>query len=144
MRFSFQAFLVIVLFSFISCGGNEPEFISIDQYIAQNNLEVEETASGLKYIIETPGGLDKPNVNSEITIKYKGYRTDDFVFDSSDSFTSPLSRLIVGWQEGIPLFGRGGKGILFIPSGLAYGESGQGNDIPPNTDIIFDIELFNF
>lgn len=144
MRLLYMAIIAATIIFTTGCGGDELELISIDTYIEQNNLEVQETASGLKYIIEETGGAEKPTVFSEITIKYRGYRTDDFIFDSSESFTSPLETLIPGWVEGIPLFGRGGKGTLFIPSGLAYGEQGAGNDIPPNADIIFDIELLNF
>lgn len=144
MNYKTITYLFISLF-LLSCGSDAKTFISIDEYIELNELAVKETASGLKYIIEIPGSDEKPNINSSVTVKYKGYRTDDFVFDSSfDGINFPLSNVILGWQEGIALFGKGGKGVLFIPSALAYGSAGRGADIPPNTDLIFDVELIDF
>jgi FKBP-type peptidyl-prolyl cis-trans isomerase FkpA len=69
------------------------------------------------------------------------------VFDNGggEPISYPLAGFIEGWKEGIPLFGAGGSGTLFIPSGLAYGITGSnGGSIPPNTVIIFDIELISF
>lgn len=82
-----------------------------------------------------------------VTIHYTGaLAADGSVFDSSvsrgETATFPLDSLIPGWQEGIPGMNVGGKRRLFIPSSLGYGEAGAGSDIPPNSDLIFDIELF--
>ncbi len=121
------------------------DLISIDEYISQNNLEVETTASGLKYIIEFEGNNEMPTLDDEVTVKYRGYRTDDFTFDSNiEGLAFPLENVIEGWQEGIQLLGKGGKAQLFIPSNLAYGNGSPSSDIPPNTDLIFDVELVNF
>ncbi len=79
-------------------------------------------------------------------VKYKGYLTDGTVFDQTTgslSATFSLSGLIEGWQEGIPLLKKGGKGTFFLPSALGYGPSGAGS-IPPNTVLIFEIELLDF
>ncbi len=82
-----------------------------------------------------------------VTMDYTGaLATTGVVFDSSiprgEKLVSPLGGLIVGWQEGVPGMKVGGKRRLFIPSDLGYGASGSGSSIPPNTDLIFDIELF--
>lgn len=83
-----------------------------------------------------------------VTIHYVGALNENgTIFDSSVSrgepATFPLDNLIQGWQEGIPGMKVGGKRRLFIPSALGYGESGSGSNIPPNSDLIFDIELFD-
>ncbi|MEI7657947.1 MAG: FKBP-type peptidyl-prolyl cis-trans isomerase [Phycisphaerae bacterium] len=85
--------------------------------------------------------------NATITIHYTGMLLSGKVFDSSlpgRPVTFPLRRLIQGWQEGIPGMKAGGKRRLTIPWRMAYGEAGSPPDIPPRSDLIFDIELFEF
>ena len=82
-----------------------------------------------------------------IDIIYKGYFLNGDIFDTTDGIvvTFQFKNLIQGWLEGIPLYGKGGKGILLIPSHLAYGPTGsQSGTIRPNTVILFDIELEDF
>jgi len=135
--------ILILAFLFVSCGGDS-DFLTIDEYITANNIETEVTASGLHYILETDNpNADKPTLSSDITIDYDGYFLDGGTFDSGRDVTFPLSRLILGWQEGIQLMGRGDKITLLIPSNLAYGSGGAGS-IPGNTDIGFDITLHDF
>ena len=62
--------------------------------------------------------------------------------DSGQPFTSPLSNLIKGWQQGLPGMKVGGTRRLFIPAALAYGEQAQ-QGIPANSDLVFDIELIS-
>jgi FKBP-type peptidyl-prolyl cis-trans isomerase len=79
-------------------------------------------------------------------VKYKGYLTNNQVFDETvgnNSIEFSLSGLIPGWQIGIPLLQRGGKGVFYLPSALGYGSRYAGT-IPPNSVLIFDIELLNF
>jgi FKBP-type peptidyl-prolyl cis-trans isomerase FkpA len=85
-----------------------------------------------------------PNINSLVTVAYKGTLTDGTIFDQSSSSgaTFPLSNVIQGWQEGIPLFSEGGSGILLIPSALGYGSQPVGN-IPENSVLIFEVTLLN-
>lgn len=119
----------------------------IQQYIAENNLKAEKTASGVYYIINNPGNDEKPTVKDTVTCHYKGYFTNGSKFDSSYDrgrpASFPLSQVIAGWQEGIPLFGKGGKGTLLIPSKLAYGSNPPGG-LPADAVMIFDIELIDF
>jgi FKBP-type peptidyl-prolyl cis-trans isomerase FkpA len=121
----------------------EKDIEIIKSYIADNNLAAESTSSGLHYVIEQPGSGASPTLSNTITIRYKGYYTNGNVFDQSqpEGATFPLSNLIKGWQEGIPLFKEGGKGILLIPSALGYGPKGN-SSVPGNSVLIFDIELF--
>ena len=69
--------------------------------------------------------------------------TDGTVFDQSTSAgISFLTNVILGWQEGIPMFSEGGTGKLLIPSPLGYGNRAVGN-IPENSVLIFDVELID-
>ncbi len=121
----------------------------IQAYLTANNLSTvaQETESGLHYIIEEEGVGPHPTTSSVVTVHYRGTLADGTVFDSSYERGQPssfgLGSVISGWSEGMLLFKRGGSGKLIIPYELAYGSSGNG-DIPPNTIIIFDIELFDF
>ena len=114
------------------------------QYILDNNLNAEPTGSGLYYVVNSTGNGDFPNINSIVTVAYKGTLIDGTIFDQSSSSgaTFPLSNVIQGWQEGIPLFSEGGSGILLIPSDLGYGNQAIGN-IPANSVLIFEVTLLN-
>lgn len=141
--------LILNSFMFNSCSKeddySERDDKSIREYLQKKSLTAQKTESGIYYIITVPGNSQKPDLNSMVTVHYKGYFLDDAVFESSYSGsapTFPLSGVIKGWQEGLQLFGKGGKGTLFIPSRLAYGNSGVAG-IPANTVLIFDIHLIN-
>ncbi len=82
--------------------------------------------------------------NSTITIHYHGTLTSGKVFDSTrgdQPATFPLNQLIQAWQEGIPGMKVGGIRRLTVPPELGYGKSGAGDDIPPNSTLVFSIEL---
>lgn len=115
---------------------------TITNYISTNKLDAKATGSGLYYVIQTQGSGAQPTLNSHVKVNYKGYLASKIVFDQSKSggFSTPLTGVIKGWQEGIPYFKQGGKGILLIPSALGYGAQDVGS-IPANSVLIFDIEL---
>ncbi len=118
----------------------------IKQYITDNNLQAEETSSGLHYVINDLGTGNFPDASDNVRVRYKGYFTDGVVFDESDAagITFNLQGVIQGWTEGIPKFKEGGEGMLIIPSALAYGENGSGSgSIPPNTVLVFDVALLD-
>jgi peptidylprolyl isomerase len=106
---------------------------------------VKQTASGLQYKILEPGNDTKPKPTDSVTVHYRGTLINGTEFDSSFKrnmpATFPLNGVIPGWTEGLQLIGVGGKAQLFIPPGLAYGERGAGNVIPPNSALIFEVEL---
>ncbi|RZT96815.1 FKBP-type peptidyl-prolyl isomerase-like protein [Ancylomarina subtilis] len=118
---------------------NETE---IKTYIEKNKLDAQKCESGLYYVIEEEGTGIHPNAESNVTIAYKGYFTNDKVFDqsSSNGISIGLNDVIKGWTEGIPYFKEGGKGKLLIPSHLGYGANG-GGPIPGGTVLIFDVNL---
>ena len=105
------------------------------------------TSTGLVYVIREPGSAEKPAIEDDITIFYKGFLTNGQIFDETgtEPRTFPLSRLIAAWQEGIPLVGRGGEITLLAPPDLAYGDSPpSGSGISANSVLVFEIELVDF
>jgi FKBP-type peptidyl-prolyl cis-trans isomerase FkpA len=138
---------VLLLFQINNCKKIDYEVVDndiIQQYISDNNLNAESTESGLYYVIDVPGTGENPTISSNVTVAYTGSLTDGSIFDQSNSngITFPLSGVIQGWQEGIPLFKEGGSGILLIPSALGYGSQSVGS-IPANSVLIFDVNLID-
>ena len=118
-----------------------------DNFLAENAKKegIKTTASGLQYKITKQGDGKAPSANSVVTVHYKGQLLDGKVFDSSYDRNKPtefpLNQVIPGWAEGLQLMKEGGKATLYIPSKLAYGEQGFPGAIPPNSTLIFDVEL---
>lgn len=117
----------------------------IQDFIKKNNLNAQKTASGLYYVIDKKGNGKHATAADQVKVHYKGTLLDGTKFDSSydrnEPITFPLSGVIRGWTEGIPLFEEGGKGKLIIPSALGYGQNGAGGVIQPNEILVFDVEL---
>ncbi len=117
------------------------------EFMEQNakNDSVVQTASGLQYMVLKEGTGAKPGPTDEVTVHYTGKLLDGTVFDSSvdrgEPATFPLDKVIPGWTEGLQLMSEGSKYRLFIPSELAYGSKGAGDQILPNSTLIFDVEL---
>ena len=103
------------------------------------------TASGLQYLVITPGTGRSPSATDTVEVHYEGTLIDGKIFDSSyqrkSTIEFPLNRVIAGWTEGVQLMQEGAKYRFFIPSKLAYGTRGAGRDIGPNEALIFDVEL---
>lgn len=118
-----------------------------EAFLAENKLrpEVKTTESGLQYEIITSGQGPSPGPSDQVTVHYEGKLLDGTVFDSSyerdQEIQFSLNQVIPGWTEGLQLMQPGGKYLLYVPSDLAYGERGAGGDIPPNSTLIFTIEL---
>lgn len=121
------------------------DLMNTDEY------DIDTTANGVFYIIDTPGTGAKVKTGDEVKVKYTGYFVNGDVFDSSllrgdgtmtyiHKNTDPKKRLIPGWEEGIELLNKGSIAIFLIPSEMAYGEDGSG-PIPPYTPLIFVIEV---
>ncbi len=102
------------------------------------------TASGLQYEVIRAGTGKQPLLTDKVKVHYHGTMIDGKVFDSSvdrgEPISFPLSGLIQGWQEGIPLMKEGAKYKFFIPSELAYGTDAPPS-IGPNQTLIFEVEL---
>jgi len=112
------------------------------------------TDSGLKYVDTVVGTGVSPQRGQVCKVHYTGWLNDGRgghgkKFDSSVDRGQPLAipigvgRVITGWDEGVISMKVGGKRTLYIPSHLGYGPRGAGGDIPPNADLIFDVELIS-
>ncbi len=117
----------------------------IESFCTEKGWDAKPTGSGLYVVIEESGTNGRPTLDQSVTIFYKGYLLDGTVFDATENTpaTFPLNRLIAGWQEGIPYFGKGGKGKLIVPPSLGYGNNDSG-PIPGKSILVFEIELVNF
>ncbi len=135
------------------------------QRFTENKLKATELSSGLKiFITETKNG-EIPATGAKVKVAYAGYFSNGKLFDTSYSEVAkaygtydenrdkkngyapfsteygPEARLISGFREGLQQLKIGDKAILFIPAHLGYGAQGAGKLIPPNTDLVFEIEL---
>ena len=119
------------------------------EFLAKNktNPKVKTTASGLQYeVLQEGDDKTMPKATDVVQVKYTGKLLDGTVFDSTDKNGGVpadinLGRVIQGWTEGIQLMSKGAKYRFYIPSDLAYGDQGAGNEIPGGSVIIFDVEL---
>jgi FKBP-type peptidyl-prolyl cis-trans isomerase FklB len=120
-----------------------------DTFLAANKAKegVVALPSGLQYKVITQGTGPKPTASDTVVCNYKGTLINGTVFDSSEKhghpLTFPVNGVIKGWTEALQLMPVGSKWQLFIPASLAYGERGAGADIPPNSTLIFDVELLS-
>ena len=133
--------------------------------LAALKAKATKTSSGLEYVITEKGTGKKPATGTQVYISYSGFLEDGTLFDSSSEdvsktfgkfieqkaqangyqpipFTAGSKQgLIPGFIEGIEQLSFGDKAVIFIPSHLAYGATGAGGVIPPNANIIFEIQL---
>lgn len=117
------------------------------EFLAENAKKegVQITASGLQYEVLSKGtGSTHPKQTDRVKVHYHGTLIDGSVFDSSVARGQPidfgLNQVIKGWTEGLQLMVEGEKTRLFIPSDLAYGDSGAG-PIGPGSVLIFEVKL---
>jgi FKBP-type peptidyl-prolyl cis-trans isomerase len=104
------------------------------------------TDSGLAYIDLTEGDGPTPNKTDKVEVHYTGWLTDGSKFDSSVDRGTPFpfsltGGVIKGWLEGVATMKVGGKRKLIIPPELGYGKRGSGAKIPPDSILVFDVEL---
>src|SRR5664279_4062790 len=108
--------------------------------------EMKTTASGLKYQVLKQGtGTVSPKATDTVNVHYHGTLLDGTVFDSSvergQPISFPLNQVIPGWTEGLQLMKVGDKFKFEIPPNLAYGPSSPSPKIPPNSTLVFEVEL---
>ena len=109
------------------------------------------TPSGLRYIDTVVGEGAEPHIGQIVTVHYTGWLFNNgekgAKFDSSVDrgkpfkFTIGVHQVITGWDEGVATMKVGGKRTLILPPDLGYGARGAGAGIPPNSTLIFDVEL---
>ena len=105
------------------------------------------TPSGLTYLITKKGTGRQPKKGETVIVHYTGMLTNGVKFDSSHDRNDPLAfklglgQVIKGWDEGFSNLRVGDHAILVIPSDLAYGSKGAGGVIPPDSKLVFVVEL---
>lgn len=108
-----------------------------------------ETASGLRYNIESVGAGAMVQSGEQVSVHYRGMLADGQVFDDSEQRGQPIQfkvgegRIIPGWEEGVQLMKKGSQARLVIPPHLAYGSRGAGGVIPPDAWLVFDMKVLN-
>jgi len=116
----------------------------ITSTIAENKTDAKSVHDGVYYTILKEGNGRQVSVNDTVTVFYKGYLlSDSSVFSETKDkpATFPLKGLIVGWQIGVPLCKVGGKIKIIIPSNLGYSIRTRSAKIPPNSILVFEIEV---
>ncbi|MBV9963586.1 MAG: FKBP-type peptidyl-prolyl cis-trans isomerase [Parafilimonas sp.] len=125
----------------------------LEQYMAKNNLKGTKTKNGAYVIIDNPGDAsNKADSGKMATVMYRGYlvsngKVFDTNMDTTKGHTDPY-KIVVGTQgsiqgfsEGLPYFGKGGKGKILIPAMLGYGPQAMGPDLPAFSNLVFDIDV---
>ena len=109
-----------------------------------SNAEIT-TPSGLKIQDYKVGNGASPKMGQTVSVHYIGKLENGTEFNNSYTMGRPaefkLGEVIPGWNEGLSTMKVGGKRRLFIPSNLAYGPRGRPPSIPPNSNLVFEIEL---
>jgi FKBP-type peptidyl-prolyl cis-trans isomerase FkpA len=136
------------------------EPVAIKKYIADNNLKVTTTPSGLNYVITKQGTGPVPAAGDTVVVNYTGKFVNGKAFETSVKsdavkYKLPISPMnpykpirfplgvqgmIQGWNEAFLLFNKGTKATIVLPSSLAYGEQGS-REIGPYTPLVFEVEL---
>lgn len=119
-------------------------------YLSDNKITAKPQESGLVYVCTKKGKGPKPGYKQTVKVHYTGKLLDGTVFDSSVERGEPINfqlgvgQVIPGWDEGIALMSKGEKGVLYIPSNLAYGPRQAGELIKPYSNLLFEVELVDF
>lgn len=128
------------------CGAKEADKPPAPAPAADNGVKT--TGSGLSYTVLAAGKEGKhPKMGESVTVHYTGWLVNGTKFDSSRDRGAPsefvLGEVIPGWNEALQLMTVGARWKLMIPPDLAYGAGGRPG-IPPNSTLIFDVELLDF
>jgi peptidylprolyl isomerase len=120
----------------------------VEQEIFNRWPDAIKTPSGLRYIITKEGSGDStPKIGQDVTVHYDGTLLDGTVFDSSrkrgKATNFKVGAVIEGWNEALMMMKKGERRTLIIPPHLAYGKQGYPGIIPPNSFLIFDVEMID-
>lgn len=136
-------------------------------FFATKRASATKNTSGLLFSLLEKGSGKKPTLGSEILVEYSGFLEDGTLFDTSYAEVAKAfgkydeqraaqngysaipytigskGKVIPGFEEGLSKMNVGDKALLFIPSNIGYGENGAGNVIPPNANIIFEVQIID-
>ena len=134
--------------------GREEERLAFSQQVFEDykagklDDELQSTPSGLRYVIHEEGNGAEAEAGKQVVVQYIGRLSDngdvfDQSFERGTGIPFPLGaqRVIAGWDEGIDLLQEGDRATLIIPSEIGYGAQGSGATIPPDSELMFYVEL---
>lgn len=123
-------------------GQFDSDVAAIDSYLTSNNIKAYKDARGIRFTIEKIGTGLPARADQNIKVDYVGrLLSSGNIFDQSLAI-GPLTNYIPGWQIGIPLFPKGTKATLYIPSSYGYGTAGS-SGIPPNSNLVFKVDILD-
>lgn len=102
------------------------------------------TASGLQYQVLKKGEGETPTDADVALVNYKGSLRDGKIFDQAQRAPFPVTGVVAGFSEALKLMPRGSSYRVWIPSALGYGAQAQGDTIPANSLLVFDIDMIDF
>ena len=138
---------IMAYFTSLKKKQEEPLIAAAGNFLAENKKKKSVIAlpSGLQYEVLTAAKGAKPKATDSVTVHYKGTLANGKQFESSYERNQPatlsLTQVIQGWVEGLQLMSVGAKYRFYIPYKLGWGANGAGQDIPPYSFVIFEIEL---
>jgi len=112
-------------------------------YMAKTWPTAKKTNTGIRYIIEKPGTGEPAKPGDKVSVVYTGKLLNGKIFDQNQSLSFRVRRgfVIEGWDQVLQLMRVGEKRMVIIPPDFAYGAVGQAPNIPPDSALIFEIEL---
>ncbi|MGB3137228.1 MAG: FKBP-type peptidyl-prolyl cis-trans isomerase [Nodosilinea sp.] len=128
-------------------GAEMPSIDEENEVDEENEDALVTTDSGLQYVDVVEGTGAMPQQGQRVTVHYTGTLENGVKFDSSRdrgrpfTFQIGVGQVIKGWDEGVASMRVGGQRKLIIPAELGYGSRGAGGVIPPNSTLLFDVEL---
>jgi FKBP-type peptidyl-prolyl cis-trans isomerase FkpA len=119
----------------------------IEAYLEEKKLNYQKAPGGTYVVITEPGSDPKADTGTTASVKYRGtlFKTDRVFDQNMDGSKQPYpvrigtATVVKGWEEGLPYFGKGGKGVLYVPFWQGYGANGPMNT--PYATMVFDIEI---
>lgn len=135
-------------FSIALLKAQKPDVPPLDDYLRENNLQTQATGDGLHYIIEKPGNGTSPADGQYALINFKAMLLDSTVFDQSDAgdpfvFQVGNREVIKGLDKAVRLLKKGGKAVFYLPPNLGYMHYGVKDQVPPNSPLIYEVELLD-
>jgi FKBP-type peptidyl-prolyl cis-trans isomerase len=131
-------------------GGKAVDAAAFAKYVPWNHAhpDVKKSGSGMEYVIlaSGPAGGKGPTKDQDVEVFYEGrFNSDNKKFDSAfergESSTFGVARVVPGFSEALQMMKPGDRWLVFVPGNLGYGPAGRAPVIPPNADLVFEIDM---